>query len=157
MKNNLKYTGELIKSIAGEIDMGMICFLNTDTLEVESVMGAGYDAHNDPGFDYYFREVYDKVDSWQNFIRIEPPESWQSFKIMEGFIETCIPDNDPVKNRLWDAISRRKPFRNFKLIIDNSRYRQDWFDFKQAWMEEFVLEQLSVPEDYGNGDEIDTE
>ena len=42
-----KYPKELIKSIAEEIDMGMICFLNTDTLEVESVLGESYNACDD--------------------------------------------------------------------------------------------------------------
>ncbi|MDR1716514.1 MAG: UPF0158 family protein [Prevotella sp.] len=137
-----KYPKELIKSIAEEIDMGMICFLNTDTLEVESVLGESYNAYGDDDFEDFYQEVYDKVDNWVNVIRIEPPQSWQSFKIMEDFIETCILDDDSVKKRLWNAISKRKPFQNFKFIIDDSRYRQCWFDFKQSKLEQFVLEQL---------------
>ena len=61
---------------------------------------------------------------------------------MERFIEICIPDNDMIKVRLWNAISKRKPFQNFKFIIDNSEYRQCWFDFKQSQMELFVQNQL---------------
>lgn len=137
-----KYPKELIKSIAEGIDMGMICFLNKETLEVERVLGEGYNAFEDDDFKDFYQEVYDKVDSWDSFIRIEPPQSHHSFKIMEDFIETCIPDDDSVKKRLWDAISKRKPFQNFKFIIDNSRYRQCWFDFKQSQLEQFVLEQL---------------
>lgn len=105
-----KYSKELIRSIAEEINMGMICFLNTDTLEVESMLGESYNAYGDADFKDFYQEVYDKVDNWVNFIRIEPPQSWQSFKIMEDFIETCISDDDSVKNHLWDAISKKKPF-----------------------------------------------
>lgn len=141
-----KYPKELIKSIAEEIDMGMICFLNTDTLEVEGVLGDSYNAFGDSDFKDFYQEVYDKVNRWESFIRIEPLQSWQSFKIMEDFIETCIPDDDSVKKRLWDAISKRKPFQNFKFIIDDSRHRQEWFDFKQSKLEQFVLEQLSSPD-----------
>lgn len=137
-----KYPKELIRSIAEEIDMGMICFLNTDTLEVESVLGESYNAYGDDDFKDFYQEVYDKVDNWVNLIRIEPPQSWQSFKIMEDFIETCISDDDSVKKYLWDAISKKKPFQSFKFIIDDSQYRQCWFDFKQAKLERFVLEQL---------------
>lgn len=139
-----KYPKELIKSIAEEIDMGMICFLNTDTLEVESVLGESYNTCSD--FEDFYQEVYDKVDNWVNVIRIEPPQSWQSFKIMEDFIETCISDNDSVKKRLWNALSKRKPFQNFKFIIDDSQYRQCWFDFKQSKLEQFVLEELCPPD-----------
>lgn len=138
--DSLKYPEETIKSIAEQIGMGMICFLNTDTMEVESVLGNSYDTYGDN--EDFCREVYDKVDSWSRFARVEPPESRQSFQMMEDFIESCIPDNDMVKNQLWDAISRRKPFRNFKSIIDNSPYRQSWFDFRQLQLEEFVREQL---------------
>ncbi len=137
-----KYPKELIRSITEEIDMGMICFLNTDTLEVESVLGESYNAYGNDDFKDFYQEVYDKVDNWVNLIRIEPPQSWQSFKIMEDFIATCISDDDSVKNHLWDAISKKKPFQNFKFLIDDSQYRQCWLDFKQAKLERFVLEQL---------------
>lgn len=137
-----KYPKELIKRIAGEIDAGMICFFNTDTMEYDSIMGESYDAYWSGDHDDLYQEVYEKVDSWEHSIKIEPPESWQSFKIMENFIENCIPDRDPVKSRLWNAISRRKPFQHFKFIIDNSQYRQRWFDFKQSQLEQFVIEQL---------------
>lgn len=137
-----KYPKELIRSIAEEIGMGMICFLNTDTLEVESVLGESYNAYGDDDFKDFYQEVYDKVDNWVNLIRIEPPQPWQSFKIMEDFIETCISDDDSVKNHLRNAISKKKPFQSFKSTIDGSRYRQCWFDFKQAKLESFVLEQL---------------
>jgi hypothetical protein len=139
-----KYPKKLIKEIAEEIDVGMICFLNTDTLEMDSVLGQSYTIYGD---DDYSQEVYDKVDSWENVIRFEPLLSWQSFKIMEDFTESCIPDKDIVKSRLWNALSRRKPFQNFKIIIDNSPYRQCWFDFKQSRLEQFVAEQLDSSEE----------
>lgn len=97
-----KYPKELIRSIAEEIDIGMICFLNTDTLEVESVLGESYNAYGDDDFKDFYQEVYDKIDDWVNLIRIEPPQSWLSFKIIEDFIETCISDDDSVKNHLWN-------------------------------------------------------
>jgi hypothetical protein len=143
-----KYPKELIKRIAGEIDSGMIFFLNPNTLETESVLGESYDISSfDDDYKEFYQEVYDKVDEWENVIRIEPLPSWQSFKIMEDFIESCIPDRDTVKNRLWNALSRRKPFQNFKIIIDNSQYRQRWFDFKQSRLEQLVAEQLDTSED----------
>jgi hypothetical protein len=142
-----KYPKELIKRIAGEIDTGMICYLNPNTLEVESVLGESYYAFEDDDYKEYYQEVYDKVDRWENIIRFDPPVSWQSFKIMEDFIKNCIPDNDTVKSYLWNALSKRKPFQHFKGIIDNSRYRQRWFDFKQSRLEQLVSEQLDISGD----------
>jgi len=31
-----------------------------------------------------------------------------------------------------------KPFQNFKYVIDNSNYRNDWFDFKHKAIEQIV-------------------
>jgi hypothetical protein len=137
----LNYSKETVKYIAGEADMGMICFINEDTMEIESVPGQS-SAFGDADFDGFYQETYDRVDSWGSFIRVDPPEPRESFKMMEDFIEKCIPDSDRIKNRLWDALSRRKPFRNFKNVIDDSPYRQRWFDFKQTWLEDFVRDQL---------------
>lgn len=141
-ENYSKYPQGIIRRIAQEIDMGMICFLNTDTMEYDSVFGQSYDAYYTSDYDDLYQEVYDKVAGWEHSIRIEPLESRESFQIMERFIEICIPDNDMIKVRLWNAISKRKPFQNFKFIIDNSEYRQCWFDFKQSQMELFVQNQL---------------
>jgi hypothetical protein len=80
-----KYPKELIRSIAKEIDMGMICFLNTDTLEVESVLGESYNAYGDDDFKDFYQEVYDKVDNWVNLIRIEPLKSTNN-KIQNSFL-----------------------------------------------------------------------
>lgn len=146
MEKAKEYPKEVIASIAEDIDAGMICFLNTDTMEHVILMGKSYYSYweeDDEVNDEYRKGVLDKVDTWKHYIQIDPPESGQSFNIMERFIEHCIPDNDSIKNRLWNAISRHKPFQNFKFIIDNSEYRQNWFDFKQSQLEELVSEQLS--------------
>lgn len=140
--NYRQYPKEVIIDIAQEIDMGMICFLNTDTMEFDSVLGQSYDAYWTGDHDDLYQEVYEKVNGWEHSVKIEPPESWQSFKIIENFIENCVPDNDSIKSCLWNAISGGKPFQNFRVIIDNSQYRQLWFDFKQSQLEQFVLEQL---------------
>lgn len=142
-ENRLKYPAEVITNIAQEVAMGMICFLNPDTMEYDSVMGKSYELYWTDKSEELYQEVYNKVESWKHFIRIEPPESRESFKMMERFIQDCIPDNEAIKSRLWYAMSNRKPFQNFKFLIDNSKYRQRWFEFKQSQLEQYVLEQLS--------------
>lgn len=142
MDDQPKYPKELISAIAQKTDMGMICFLNTDTMEFDCVLGESSDAYWSDELDDLYQEVYNKVNSWEHTINIEPFASWQSYEIMERFIEDIIPGNDAIKTRLRNAISGRKPFQNFKFIIDNSQYRQSWFDFKQSQLEQFVQEQL---------------
>ncbi|MFT4222005.1 UPF0158 family protein [Dysgonomonas sp.] len=140
----MDYPQEVIRNIAQEIDMGMICYLNTDTMELDSVFGSSYDAYGSGDYDDMYKQVYDKVNSWQHSICIEPLESWESFEIMERFIEEVIPENNGLKDTLVRAMSQRHPFRNFKFHIDNSPYRQDWFDFKQQQLEIHVRNLLEA-------------
>jgi hypothetical protein len=52
-------------------------------------------------------------------------------------------DGNRLKDRLFDALNRSKPFSQFKLAIDNSgEFRQKWFDFKQTKLENWVTEKL---------------
>lgn len=78
-----KYPKELIRSIAEEIDIGMICFLNTDTLEVESVLEESYNAYGDDDFKDFYQEVYDKVDDWEILSVLNLPNHGCHLKLWE--------------------------------------------------------------------------
>ena len=65
-----------------------------------------------------------------------PP--WESFKIIESFTATV--KDKTLQFRLVQALERKKPFANFKNIIDNSLIRQDWFDFRDEAYAEFAKE-----------------
>ena len=69
---------------------------------------------------------------------------------MESFAEEV--DDKFLRTRLITALNDRKPFRNFKAIIDNSNYRQAWFAFKDKWYIEHVKDEL---ERYNNKNEED--
>lgn len=45
-------------------------------------------------------------------------------------------------NKLFTALDRRKPFANFKYLIDYSDYRKDWFAFKQNQLMAYVYHQF---------------
>ena len=62
MEEYSKYPVEVISGIAEETGMGMVCFLNPDTLETESVPGASYGSYECGDFDKYYQEVYRKVE-----------------------------------------------------------------------------------------------
>jgi hypothetical protein len=48
-------------------------------------------------------------------------------------------DRNPLKHQLLKALSERKPFRQFKFVIDDSGdFREEWFDYKRARLEEWV-------------------
>ncbi len=60
---------------------------------------------------------------------------------MEQFIDQI---TDPkFKMELENILQRKKPFQNFKDTIDNSDFRQEWFDFKKLELEKIVETQLN--------------
>ena len=63
-------------------------------------------------------------------------ESHDSIKIMENFVDEV---NDiMLQEKLINALNRKKPFANFKYLIEDSDYRQQWFEFRQAQYELYV-------------------
>ncbi len=148
-----KYPKEVIQEIAGEINMGMKCYLNVNTMEVEAYFGHSF--HCDKETEELFEETFEKIESWgENVVCIFPLRSGESFRIMEGFIDEIIPDNTRLKVNLLESIERRKPFRNFRCIIDDSDYLDTWYEYKNACIEKHVEEELenAVPEQFTKED-----
>ncbi|MBI4645185.1 MAG: hypothetical protein HY738_00990 [Bacteroidia bacterium] len=133
---------KVVSQIADSIDAGFICYLNPETLETENIP---QEMINNPyEFEAMTGESLDSMDlqhsKWESCITFEPLESHESFKIMEQFVKSIA--DRRLREKLINALDRRKPFANFKAIIDNSPYRQDWFDFKKQWLENHVKELL---------------
>jgi hypothetical protein len=133
---------ELVRRIAENIDCGLVCFVNPDTFEMEDVPGMMV---NDPheyrmltGMSGKDLNLHHK--KWEKCITVEPPESSESFGIMESFIDEV--DDNNLTKRLINALSNRKPFANFKGLVESSNYRAQWFAFKQRKLEEYVWENL---------------
>ena len=53
------------------------------------------------------------------YTEIEQPQSSDNFRILENFTEQ-LKGNGSLRNKLLRALNNKHPFRNFKLIIDNS-------------------------------------
>lgn len=130
----------IVHNIAQEIDCGNKVFMHRRTFEMESYP----DEIHWPGIEdnEWLYEIKEKVEAdWDNYICFAPLHSSESFRIMESFAETV--KDLHLQNRLFDALSGRKPFRNFKHLVENpGPYRQKWFDFKQTQLEETVWEIL---------------
>lgn len=138
----------VIAEIASTIDAGMLCYLNIDTLETKDVIPDWLNDDTDLEIDSYKDELgHLKHVDWKNSICFEPLDSHESFRIMEQFVSQL--KNIPLQNKLILALDNRKPFANFKRIIDNSgEYSQQWFDFKQKQLEWHVaaIMETKLPE-----------
>ncbi|MEM6525954.1 MAG: hypothetical protein AAF693_19300 [Bacteroidota bacterium] len=130
-------TEEQIEEIAELLDCGELCFFHKPTGTIEH--------HPDPN-DFYldlepWQETMDKIDedrdNYQRFVKMH---SNQAFLVMESFANTLT--DETFQTQLFEQLSQRKPFSKFKWAIDNSEYRENWFDFKKQSYINWVREQL---------------
>ena len=137
----IKISKDQIKEIAENLDCGFKCYLNTETGELKSII----DFNDSP---YADEELWEDMlneleENWDKYHAIPKMESHESFDLMADFTETV--DNDNLRDSLINALNRKHPFRNFKWIIDNSGpYRQQWFDFKNQRLIQWVKDQLDA-------------
>ena len=123
-------TEKQIKEIADFLDCGLICLYNKKTKELITITE----------FDDYPNS--DEV-NWDDLIKFENLNSDDSFKLMADFVEQI--DNNFLKEKLINVLNRSKPFKNFKMQIDNSgEYRQKWFDFKNRKYVDYVKSQIET-------------
>jgi len=127
----------LVNGIAQSLQIGFICYLNMDSLEVEEIHQDSLDAYRG-GMDE--EEVSYKHLTWENKLEFEPLHSSEAFRIMEDFASQL--DNLKVREILLDILDRKKPFAHFNNFIHHSNYREDWFAFKTSAYEQHVRNQI---------------
>lgn len=147
----LKYVPEkyrkAIREIADNMTANLISFFNPDTCEIEFcpkdiMLEILYREENDDDEDDDWIKDEEKWENpelkWENCITVEPLESHDSFAIMERFVRQ-LPENRE-SDKLWTALNGKKPFANFDHLIHNSKYREDWFAFRQKELEKYVAD-----------------
>jgi hypothetical protein len=150
MKTKLpKKYKKIVRRIADSLGGNFICFFNPDTLEVEDVpkelFDEGYyDDESEEDDDESEEDEEEKENEsvltfmkWEKCVKIEPLDSSKSFKIMEDFVDQL--SNGKEAGKLSQALNGRKPFAGFNHLIHNSKYREDWFAFRQKELEKHVI------------------
>lgn len=130
---------EIIKEIAELIDCSNVVFLHRETGEILS-----YPAPDDSGYnehDYLADEVMDIIDTDpDSYIKFTPLDSNESYQIMESFIENT---KDPrLKTLLAASILAKKPFRSFRDALESEEMEDDWYDFKDLYLQMRVLDKM---------------
>ncbi|MFK7833219.1 MAG: UPF0158 family protein [Winogradskyella sp.] len=131
-----------IKEIAQQLDCGFDCFLNLRTNEIVAIPNFGQLMDEDEFRDAFGEEIKKVANKKTDFIKFEVLEGFESFKIMERFVEELTDKN--LQLELKNVLANKKPFQNFKHLIDHSEFRQRWFNFKQTELEKRVEAQLKI-------------
>tara|TARA_B100000745_G_C19954505_1_gene322401 strand:- start:177 stop:584 length:408 start_codon:yes stop_codon:yes gene_type:complete len=132
-------TDKDIKEIAEWLDSGMICYYHRPTKTIEY--------HPDPDDPYFepdpWQETIDKVEEdWDNYDQFEKMTSNQGFEVMKDFADSL--KDSEFQEKIYNRLYRPRPFQNFKNLIDNSDYRQNWFDFKAKAYIDFTKRQIGL-------------
>ncbi|WP_018615738.1 UPF0158 family protein [Segetibacter koreensis] len=138
------FTKEQIKEISEQLDCGFRAFYHKQTGELIFVP----DTNRHIGMDTdAWQDELDKLD--ENFLdyhEIDAMEASDSFRVMADFVKQLT--DTKLKDELIKALSRNRPFREFKFVIDNAgEQRQCWFAFKSKRYIEWTEEQLKMQKD----------
>lgn len=130
---------EIIKEIAELLDIQEVVFLHKETHEILAYPIA--DGATDEEFDYIEQEVMEVVNAApDSYIRFDPLNSRESFQMMEDFVETI--KNERLRNRLIDALSIKKPFRSFRNAVEDEEILDDWYAYKDAYLQMYVSDRV---------------
>ncbi len=142
-RNSMKPTEKQIRDIAEYLEGGMRVFFN----EKDGTVTYYTDEERWDGFEEeLWEEAVEEVEAnSDDLIEFLGFDSRESFTLMADFAESV--DDEKLKQELFDALNRSRPFRNFKNLIDRSGpYREQWFAFRQKRYEASVVQQLETLE-----------
>ena len=142
MKKELKIdAGNLINALEDHSE-SFYYFLDLENGNVVSLLRDDTEEEFEEGpadSDGYNQEIVEN--NPDRFVFIIPISSRESFKIMEDFAETIL--NDLIKNTLRSALSKRKPFRNFKDELNHlPEIQTEWYAYHEIEMEKIAHEWL---------------
>ena len=127
-----------IKDIAGDIHSGLKCYFNIKTHKILKLVDT--DEMGGEGDEWQQEEIAELEEHFQDYHRIDKMRSRDAFEVMEAFAEQMPAPG--LKRRLFMALNKRRPFRNFQNTVDDSDYRQAWFTFRDQRQIEWVERQI---------------
>jgi len=134
----MKLSKKEIKHIAEELDAGSNVHINLENNTIKALPNDD-DLENYDDDNLWANDIAE-IEAWENSIKLEPLESWVNYEIMEDFIETL--SDHQMQAKLEIALGKRRPFAHFKAIVENSEYRQLWFEYHNERYLQAIIKNL---------------
>lgn len=133
----MKLSDQEIQEITFQLQIGMIVSIHKITKE--KLIYPDPISYPQGEFEEFDRMIETVENSPEDYYTFRAMPSREAYQVMENFAETV---EDPIaKGRFYERLSLRKPFANFKALVENSPYREDWFTFRDAAYQDFVRKQ----------------
>jgi hypothetical protein len=85
--------------------------------------------------------IEDAMDE-DRYFRIEPIASHEGYEIMQDF--PAAEESDEIRGHLFDALEKKKPFRNFKsAIADYPGIQKKFYEYKDGRLKEILRNRLA--------------
>jgi hypothetical protein len=132
-------TDEILADLADCLAAGEMAYLHKTTYELLAHPDSR--RWNDAETDYEMDRVLERViQEPHNFVRIDPPEPHDSYRMMEEFAFTR--EDAQLIKRLADALQGKKPFRLFRQAAEDAGVLDDWYDFEFEQLKEWAKQEL---------------
>ncbi|MGM0573392.1 MAG: UPF0158 family protein [Bacteroidota bacterium] len=131
----MKLTEQQVTEISENLQLGFTACINLDTGEVKYVV----DENTFPDAREMYQEEFEEIDEWESIAELTEMPSYEAFRIMEDFAYRV---DDDFHEELLDALQRRRPFANFKELVEASGYREEWFEYKDQRYIDYVEKAL---------------
>lgn len=145
---------DLIYKISEQLQCLDKVYYNVDTLEFEGIFDEWISEFED---NMYYNEptkfpdgnlldrprnsYIDINDIIQLKSTINKPESYVVFNWMEDFVETHSDNLKFVQDAVL-ALRKRHPFRGFRMALDWNRLTEEWYQFRDSKMEDYVRKNI---------------
>ena len=125
----MKLTEAQVKELSENLQVGYTVYINLETGEMKFLI----DEDKFPDAREMFEEELDEIDSWDHVAELKEMPSYEAFRLMEDFAYRVDAD---FHDDLMVALDRKKPFANFKELVESSDYREEWFKYRdQRYLE----------------------
>jgi len=132
MKPKIKVDWDMLEMSFTMNTVEMKIFLDIETGELRHYPGWGDAILTDEDLDA----------GGDRYIEIEPPESSESYRWMERFAGSV--ENDRIREKLFVALDRRKPFRRFKDALGEfPDLLEEWYLFEDRCRKAHIAEWIS--------------
>ncbi|MCH8486914.1 MAG: UPF0158 family protein [Candidatus Cyclonatronum sp.] len=132
---------ETIRQITETLNDGIMCvYIHKETGEL--LLIPTQENMDYMGSDFMEEERKELEENEEQYAEISGWETWEAFEYMKVFAED-LSSHPELQEQLLEALSRSKPFRNFKdVLFEDEEVRQQWFDFESKWQQAHVRKRL---------------
>ncbi|MBC6366385.1 UPF0158 family protein [Algoriphagus sp. AK58] len=136
----LSLTEKEVDFIASQLLKGNVCFYQIDKKKI----------HHMPDDEDYFNydlteeeedildEIEDQPENFAEFTKMEPAQEHQ---MMQDFIDRKVKERNLAED-LVNALSKPKAATGFKFLIDGTKYKDEWVDYRKGKYCDWVKEQI---------------